>query len=76
MERTLSTIKELEKALESRLGPVAPSREFVNKLSEKLRNDPGIIIEHKQTPAILIALVAGLLFGAFFFYLFKKKKSL
>lgn len=75
MERTLSTIKELEKTLESRLGPVAPSREFVDKLYEKLRNEPGIIIEHKPAPGLLIALAAGLIFGALFFYFFKKKKS-
>ena len=75
MDRSLSTLKDLENTLQSKLGPVHPNQDFVNKLYEKLRSDPGIVIEQKATPIVLLALGAGLIAGLLFYIFFRGSKT-
>lgn len=75
MERSLTAIKELEKTLETRLGPVHPSQDFVNKLYDKLKNDPGISIEQKPSPVFLIVIGAGLVAGLLVFFFLRRDNS-
>lgn len=73
-EKEFVITPQLEQKLAKMLHPVTPNPEFVHRLKSSLGNTSSVVVEKSRDYLVFLVVGAGLVTGALFMWLLRKRK--